>query len=1008
MSNPEPLAALAADWPALSALMDEVLALPPAQRASWVEALDGDRAAHREALRAWLIAQHQVAEDDFLETLPRLNPPAASGLGSASAEPAEGVQVGPYRLLRELGGGGMGTVWLAERADGGLARQVALKLPRLSWGLATGERLQRERDILASLEHPHIARLYDAGTDALGRPYLAMEFIDGLTIDRHCREHELPLAERIGLMLQVAAAVAHAHARLVVHRDLKPANILVTRDGQVRLLDFGIAKLLAGELTADTALTQLVGHALTPEYASPEQIRAEPLSTASDIYSMGVVAYELFSGQKPYRLERASSAAMAQAIATSDPPLASLAAPTQPLSKQLRGDLDAILNKALKKDPAQRYPSADAFAEDLRRHLAREPVQAQPDRLGYRAGRFVSRYRLQVGAAAAVMLALMGGAGVALWQAHEARLQAARAGVEAQRANAEAQRANAEAKRAGAEAATALAVQGFIEAVFRANSGDQADPARARSTSARELLDRGAARVDTDLAKSPEAQLRMLAVLASMYEDLAMIDKALALQERRVALARTLHGERSEAVAEAMAGLGHAHTNLEQRDRAVATLDAAARMLEGIGRRESAAGYQIDIAYASLLRRYDPVRGVAAAARALKWARGRPADVDTVRALSMHGENAEYAGLHAEARTSLQEAIALVEARPELGASILAQMVSTLAEVHTSLGEHGVAEGLFRRSIALSVAQSGADGFMAQVTGFKLSDFLSRTGRHRESLDVARPLAAWARRADGQYASMGATLLAAFGRGLIVTGRIDEGLAVLDEVDRRHPDMRQVPDLAGPMLSFRAEALVAQGRLDEAGALLERASQLFDAAGGVQRGMLYAPQAAWLQARGEPARALQAYRDWRVRLKLAPEAAPSDSATLLSEAAQVTLATGDAARARELAEQALASAERNRPTKGERMDTRAKVLLTLGQAELALGRPAQALKALSDSLVLHRTVYDPAYSLRLADALQAHARAAQAQGQVAVAAQSRAEARAIHARHSRVGGQHRG
>jgi len=835
-----------------------------------------------------------------------------------------------------------------------------------------------------------------------------MEYIDGLTIDRHCREHALPLADRIGLVLQVAAAVGHAHARLVVHRDLKPANILVTRDGQVRLLDFGIAKLLVGEHTADTALTQLVGHVLTPDYASPEQIRAEPLSTASDIYSLGVVAYELFTGQKPYRLERVSATAMAEAIASTDPPLASVAAPTVPLRRQLRGDLDAILNKALKKRPAQRYASADAFADDLRRHLAREPVQAQPDRLSYRAGRFASRNRLQVSAAAGVMLALAIGAGMALWQAREARLQALRAGLEAQRAQVEAQRANAEAQRAGAEAATALAVQGFIEAVFRANSGDQADPARARSTTARELLDRGAARVDTDLAKTPTAQLRMLAMLASMYEDLAELDKALAMQQRRVALAKTLHGERSEALAEAMAGLGIAQTNLEQRDQAIATLDAAAAMLSALGRRESAAGYQVDIAYASLLRRYDPVRGVEAAARAVKWARGKPVDFNTVRALSMHGENAQYAGQQAVARASLQEAIALVEARPELGASVLAQMVATLAEVHTDLGEHALAEPLFRRAIALSVAQSGADGFMAQVTGFKLSDFLSRTGRFRESLDVARPLAAWARSADKQYDNMAVTLLTSFGRALIVTGRIDEGLAVLDEVDRRYPDLRQLPDVVGPLLCFRAEGLVAQGRLDEAGQLMDRAGPLIESTGGMQRGILYAARAPWLLARGDTGGAVQAYRAWRVDMKLAPDAAPTDSATVLSEAAAVTLAAGDAARASELAEQALASAQRDRATRGERQDTRARVLLTLGRAQLALGQPAPALKALAESLTLHREVYDPQYSLRLADALQAHARAAQALGQGAVAVQSRAEAKAIHARHSRVGVQHRG
>ena len=462
-------------------------------------ALAGEHAAYRDSLRLLLKPRHGIETDDFLGHLPRFDIDAAQG-------PADGLgpgsQVGAYRLISEIGRGGMGTVWLAERSDGLMKRRVALKLPRVVWGDAFAERLGREREILATLEHQHIARLYDAGVDAQGRPFLAMEYVQGQSIDAYCREHSAGVRERIALLVQVMAAVSHAHARLVVHRDLKPGNILVTEDAQVKLLDFGIAKLLEGDRTRETALTELAGRALTLDYASPEQIRGEPLGTASDIYSMAVVAYELLAGMRPYRLKRVSAAELEEAIASAEPPLASASASDPRVARQLRGDLDSILNKALKKAPAERYLTMDAFAQDLQRHVQGEPVDARPDGWRYRASKFVRRYRLQVAAGMVVTVALVAGTSVALWQAREAGLSATQA--------------KAEAARAQVEAATAKAVQGFIESVFDANSSDQADPVAARATTARELLDRGAERIDRELVSAPEAQLRLYKLLAQM------------------------------------------------------------------------------------------------------------------------------------------------------------------------------------------------------------------------------------------------------------------------------------------------------------------------------------------------------------------------------------------------------------------------------------------------------------------------------------------------------------
>ena len=422
----KPLSSFATGWTAISVLLDEALGLPPAARAAWVDALAGEHAPHREALRALLLHQAAVETGDFLNGLPSLKTDAAE---APEGLVGRGSRVGPYRLFAELGEGGMATVWLAERADGMMSRQLALKLPRIAWGASFVERLHREREILATLEHEHIARLYDAGVDAEGRPYLAMEYVKGEPIDVWCESRGLSVPQRVQLLLQVMAAVAHAHSRLVVHRDLKPSNILVTEAGQVKLLDFGIAKLLDGG-GRQSALTELSGRALTPDYASPEQIRGEPLSTGSDVYGLGIVAYEVLAGTRPYRLKRGTAAEIEEAIASAEPRWASEATASPTARRSLRGDLDAILHRALKKSVAERYPNVDAFADDLRRHQRGEPVQARPDSVLYRATRFAGRHRLATAMTAALALAITAGSGISVWQAGVARAEARRAADE--------------------------------------------------------------------------------------------------------------------------------------------------------------------------------------------------------------------------------------------------------------------------------------------------------------------------------------------------------------------------------------------------------------------------------------------------------------------------------------------------------------------------------------------------------------------------------------------------
>ncbi len=406
----------AESWVRLSRLLDEALDLPSSERVPWLAALGPEDEALKPRLLALLAHAPSVQAADFLGTLPNVDV-GAIGLPEESADHG-GTSVGPYTLLRELGEGGMGTVWLAHRTDGMVQRDVALKLPRGAWPrVELVERMARERDILAALSHPHIARLYDAGVTTGGRPYLALEYVEGLPIDRYCDDHRLDVPARLRAFLQVAEAVAYAHGKLVVHRDVKPSNILVTGEGEVRLLDFGIAKLLDEGLAQQTVLSEMAGRPLTPEYASPEQIAGEPLGVASDVYSLGVVLYELLAGGRPHRRQGGSRRALEDAIVHTDPSPPSASTTEAARRRLLRGDLDTIILKALKKRPEERYATVNAFADDLQRYLDGRPVLARPDSTSYRVSKFVRRNRIAVGAAAAVVVSIAAFGGVSAWQA---------------------------------------------------------------------------------------------------------------------------------------------------------------------------------------------------------------------------------------------------------------------------------------------------------------------------------------------------------------------------------------------------------------------------------------------------------------------------------------------------------------------------------------------------------------------------------------------------------------
>ena len=421
-------------WSDLSRLLDEALDVPISRLDHWLDSLPARDALHKSKLRE-LLKQRAAAETgDFLITLPKVSD-RPIGRPRAVAGIVPGTVIGPYIVEEEIGRGGMGAVWRARRRDGVIKRPLALKLPHAGpHSQELIERFTRERDILGELSHPNIARLDDAGITNTGQPYLALEYVPGVPLTDYCDERRLDIPARLRLYLQVLRAVQHAHGHLVIHRDLKASNVIVTPQGQAMLLDFGIAKLIPDD---DHGGTQ-IGVALTPEYASPEQIAGRPVSTASDIYSLGVLLFELLTGERPYRLSRTSRGELEEAILHSEPQRPSTAAQSaaaaiargtavKGLRHILRGDLDTIVLKALKKSPAERYATADALSRDIEHYLRGRPVTARADGSWYRFRKLVGRHKLPVAAAAAAALALIATATVALLEARIAGAERDRA-----------------------------------------------------------------------------------------------------------------------------------------------------------------------------------------------------------------------------------------------------------------------------------------------------------------------------------------------------------------------------------------------------------------------------------------------------------------------------------------------------------------------------------------------------------------------------------------------------
>jgi serine/threonine-protein kinase len=540
-------------------LLDEALDLPEGERPRWLASLG----ASHEAVRPWL-TKVITPSSGFSES--SFQRPTITGLTESEFNP--GQRVGPYLLGNKLGQGGMSEVWLASRSDGALSRQVALKLPH-SYLLAgvPRRRFERERDILAALSHPHIAQLYDAGVADSQHPYLAMEWVNGVSIVEYCSNTKLSLERRLDLFLQILEAVGYAHERLIAHRDIKPSNILVTGDGRVKLLDFGIAKLLASDADdGATELTQIGSCLATPDYAAPEQLAGEPITVAADIYALGVVLYELLAGRRPFTDTRKALSGRKVAPRASsqiEPGHAQRVGGLndKQLRRALNGDLDAIVAKALESVPARRYRSAESFALDIQRRRHHLPIAARHVGPATLALKFVRRHWVGAAMTAGLIVAFLGGSAGIAWQA-----------VRAER-----------------EAQRATTIKDFLVGMFRASDPRiSADKPRGEIT-ARELLDISAPRIEGAFAHQPATEVELLGVSADIYRALDETRRSTALYIRETELARQYYGAADTHAIDGLLGQAF-NANVDgDREHALLLLDQANPLIRRAGLEASAA-----------------------------------------------------------------------------------------------------------------------------------------------------------------------------------------------------------------------------------------------------------------------------------------------------------------------------------------------------------------------------------------------------------------------------------
>jgi serine/threonine-protein kinase len=756
-------------------LFDELLDLDDAARAARISRLHGEDAELAAEVERLLAADRGSGLLDH--GVGAMAPTVVDGLSAPAPEPAAGAtagdMIGPFRLQRLLGRGGMGEVFLAERSDSGFVQQVALKL--LKRGMDSDEIVRRfvqERRILAQLNHPHIARFLDGGLAAGGRPWYAMEYVDGATLTEHARAKALDVRARVELLARVCDAVAYAHTQLVVHRDLKPSNILVDANGQPRVLDFGIAKLLdEGE---DANATATGSRVMSPAYAAPEQVLGEAIGTPTDVYALGVVLFELLTGELPHRRSGRTPEALARDVSQE-----SVTRPSQALrdsrsgeitgtygatslnrervARQLAGDLDTIVLAALQREPARRYPTAAALADDLRRWLEGRPVSARPDTARYRMAKFVRRHRGGVLASLVTVLALVGGLGLALWQAREAREQATRADGEAQRATLEAARAETQAAAAKEMTTRTKRVKDFLISVFL-----QEDPLRRDARGAltmAEAFDDTLKRIDTELADDPALQGDLLDDFGEIVTAKGDFEKAQGMFERALANAERAHGPDDPAVAESLVNLGVLADYRGNLAAGAPYLERAVAILEARADTDPALLAQVYMSLGALQRNQGDLAGATARMQRALELYGGPDGDNPQRLVAMVNLSIMLvdANKFAEAEALLKKTIAGMEAAQGAEAGGLIIALSTLEQVLDSRDDFEEQQRVGERRLALARKLFPGDHSWKSMSLADTGWYLVRAGKVEEGeARMREAIAAYDRMGDVDMPAIGA------------------------------------------------------------------------------------------------------------------------------------------------------------------------------------------------------------------------------------------------------------
>ena len=721
-------------WQRIQSLFDELADAAADTRATRLASECANDPELRKSVEA-LLSGDKSGEDPLMRAVGV----AAESLLAEHQDRLLDTRVGPYLIVAILGHGGMSTVYRGERADP-YRQTVAVKVlhyqasmhPRLL------SRLHSERHILATLDHPSIARLIDSGELSNGSPYLVMEHVDGEVIDAYCDGQRLGVAERLALFVQVCAAVQFAHRNLVVHRDIKPANILVTAAGTPKLLDFGIAKLLSPESMSHTVpVTRLQERMLTPENASPEQVLGRPITTATDIYALGVLLYQLVSGLSPYRLPSYSQLQLERAICMDDPPRASQAVAAKAgsahegerkraaerrnstperLRKELSGDIDAIIAMAMRKEPERRYAAVQALAEDIERYLQRLPVLARQGDWNYHAARFARRHWLAVMAVAAAFLVLAAVSGVTFWQ--NQRIELARDATARERDRAQ-------------------QVSGFLVDVF-----SQADPftAQGHDSTAKELLDRGAAKIINNVTLQPEVRAELLESIGIAYRRQRLSEQAIPLFEQALAIRREERPIDSRRVATALANLAKALTEAGHLTSAKADLDQALAVARAVKDPLETAQILVQYGHLCLDAQSQPDRAVHFLSEALAIYRRAPGNqaLPMAETLSALATSAQWMNDYGLAERYSRQALAIFQANLSRKHPDHALALANLGYILTQRGEYAEAEPMLNEALGIERVIFGAHDPRVAATESQLGMLYERRGELRRGIEATQ------------------------------------------------------------------------------------------------------------------------------------------------------------------------------------------------------------------------------------------------------------------------------